>query len=163
MENAFHPVRYVHQGFLHSLTYRSPNNNTNIDGLFVTDHASHAWQEGYVFILDDHDYYTFSPSGDGEVMFPIHDACLEVIEHVVESRNEVLTPRMPHATLETLYDSLCKQYARNAKAPPRTNANLSGLEWDHDYYGAREFQGYYDWEAGHGDEVGSPPRVPYRY
>ncbi|KAH8586573.1 hypothetical protein B0O99DRAFT_695378 [Bisporella sp. PMI_857] len=129
-----------------------PNNSSNIDGLFVSDHASHVWQEGYVFILNNHDYYTFSPDKSGNIMFPIHDACLEVIEHVLESQNEVLTPDMPHATLKTFYYSLCKQYARNAMKPPRVNSYLGGLEWDHDYYGALEFQGYYDWEAGHGDE-----------
>jgi hypothetical protein len=87
-------------------------------------------------------------------MFPIHDACLEIIEHVLQSRNELLPTHMPRATLETFYDALCKQYASKACGPLLATRCLSGLEWDHDYYGARKFQGYYDWEGGHGDEVG---------
>jgi hypothetical protein len=112
------------------------------------------WQEGYIFNLDRLDFYTFFPDKDGNVMFLIHDVCLETIDHVLENRKEVLFSYMPQATLETFYDSLCKQYTQLAKGP-RQNSDLSGFEWDYGHYGAQKFKGYYDWKAGHGDEVGN--------
>jgi len=105
--------------------------------------------DGYEFILNGAEYYVFCLDKNRDVLFPIHDVCLDVIENVLQNRNEGIPPSVP----QTFYDSLCKQYSRNSAKWPRENGYcLNGLEWDHNYYGVRKLQGYYDWEACHSDE-----------
>jgi len=111
------------------------------------------WGEGYIFILNNAEYRVFHAKPNGDVLFPIHEACISVVQNVLRDRNQGIPTSKPCATLETFYHSLCKQYKRNVAAPWQNGYGLSGLEWDHNYYGARDLQGYNDWEGCHGDEV----------
>ncbi|RDL36178.1 uncharacterized protein BP5553_06790 [Venustampulla echinocandica] len=48
------------------------------------------------------------------------------------------------------------------KVGNRGDYGMFGIEWDHNYYRARECQGYNDWEGGHGTEwcCADPAKVP---
>ncbi|KAH6679599.1 hypothetical protein B0J14DRAFT_581162 [Halenospora varia] len=101
-----------------------------------------------------------------DVLFPIHDACLDIAGRYIESQNENRPDSVPGLTLENFYDALCAQYSRNREVgrnhPAGGRWMEAGLEWDHNFYGARALQGYSNWEGEHGDEwiCADPINVP---
>jgi len=106
-----------------------------------------------MFLINNVEYRVFHSDENGDILFPIHDACTDLVIHVLRNRYRSTPNLIPSITLETFYDSLCKQYARNMSAPGGNGYAMFGLEWEHNYYGARDMQGYNDWEGHHGDEV----------
>ena len=81
------------------------------------------------------------------MLFPIHQACLGIIERMCQARlqrqqHEDPDSKMPK-TLEDFCNGLQQQRSRNLKARnvPGCDyyyANSGGIEWPHDYYGARQ-------------------------
>ncbi|KAF4617008.1 hypothetical protein G7Y89_g15141 [Cudoniella acicularis] len=134
-------------------------NYSKVEGLFITEPASYIFGEGSFFFLSGSAYRVMHSDENGDVVFPIHNACIEIAEVFCRSWNEESSSG---ATLLTFYDALCKQYSRNMAAPSGGEFGMYGLEWDHRFYGARDFQDYLDWNGAHGDEwyCADPINIP---
>jgi hypothetical protein len=97
-------------------------------------------------------------NGTGDVLFPIHDACLELIDRALRSKNAKRPVSATPLTLETFWNALCKRYSamldmKGARISLYQDYGMYGLEWDHGFFGAREFQDYNGWVGVHGHEV----------
>ena len=91
-------------------------------------------------------YESNDSTGDG-MFFPIHKACLDIIQllcQMRETRNLASDSEMPRS-LEAFCDELRQRKWRNLAKPDvstwvdRYYARSGGLEWLHGYYGARKF------------------------
>jgi hypothetical protein len=102
-------------------------------------------------------------NGTGDVLFPVHDACLELIDRALRFKNAQRPVSATPITLETFWDALCKRYSamKEIKGPKSSHLALPqdyamyGLEWEHGFFGARDFQDYNGWRGVHGHEVSS--------
>ncbi|KAG6985323.1 hypothetical protein G7Y79_00110g101640 [Physcia stellaris] len=129
-------------------------NESSIPGLFVSPPA--AWFYGYgrgepeipttkgptkdpgVYVALDH---------DDDMVFPIHKACLQIIERLCQTRQlqaHASKTEKP-ASLLDFCDGLRKQRWSNCEVSNNPfnrddyYARSGGLEWPHGYYGARQF------------------------
>ncbi|KAH9207212.1 hypothetical protein DL95DRAFT_483582, partial [Leptodontidium sp. 2 PMI_412] len=88
----------------------------------------------------------------GSVLFPIHTACLSIVQHALCWRKHQRITASSLTTVEDFYKVLCQQHERNMKAAQNMSPQaavafgLQGLEWEHGYYGARQFWGQ-EWES----------------
>ncbi|KAL5610703.1 hypothetical protein FOBRF1_006820 [Fusarium oxysporum] len=138
-------------------TVLGPQNESSIEGFFVSKPADWAITDGFYFRLGQDPYRVLAYADDSsDVLLPLHESCLSILRHALASRDE-LTPK-PHGSLPSLasvYKALCAQFARNV-AESRMIAKATGfygtgdymnygMEFDHDYYGAREFWAFEGW------------------
>lgn len=114
------------------------------------------WNGSYcVWILDytstpprDIDvYYHRKPSGFAD--FPIHVACLSIVERVVERRRRQGYIDKP-TSLEEMYERINSVSADSQTA--RGDLFPYSVAWSHGYYGAEDCQGQY-WQDNDGTEV----------
>ncbi|KAH8684717.1 hypothetical protein BGZ60DRAFT_523917 [Tricladium varicosporioides] len=149
---------------------KPPKNTSNVEGLFISEHANYIPYDGDVYQLPDTDgnewrAYQYDKE-HMDVLFPIHDTCLDIAGRFIQNWNENRPDSAPALTLENFYDALCGEYSRNWQAgrdhPARGSWMAAGLEWDHALYGARALQGYNGWEGEHGDEwiCADPINIP---
>lgn len=103
------------------------------------------------------DFWGMDGDEDGNLLFPIHDACIEVIQQVISYKNTTsIEASVPEMTLKTFYDLLCKQYEKptpSGRGWHNSNFGMYGLEWDHGYYGAHDFRCFHCWEGDYQDRV----------
>ena len=105
----------------------------------------------------------YEPADDANgMLFPIHKACLDILQRLCQIRqgqNEASESEKPK-TLDAFCNALQQQRRRNlmdTNKPLRNNedyyyANSGGIEWPHDYYGARQFWAD-EWNTEPGWEV----------
>ncbi|KAH7013885.1 hypothetical protein EDB80DRAFT_836100 [Ilyonectria destructans] len=153
------------------------NNESNVKGLFISGPAYWSFTEGRDFRTNDRGADSFrvlsldKDTGDG--LFPLHDRCLSILRHAITWRVEFgRQPPSPSLSLMGVYKFLCSQRKRNLAEMYRiadqggingTSSYASyGLEFDHDYYGARRFWTYQGWEVCAANEwfCNDPVNVP---
>ena len=103
----------------------------------------------------------FEPVDDVKGMFfPIHKACLDILKRICQIRqaeDQSFSSAKPK-TLEAFCDALLQQRKTNFTEPDKSRswsgyyANSGGIEWLHDYYGARRFWAD-EWNTESGWEV----------
>ena len=103
----------------------------------------------------------YEPTDDvGSMFFPIHKACLDIIERLCQIRqaqDQAFGSDRPK-TLEAFCDALRQRRWRNLTKPDKSMredqyyANCGGIEWPHGYYGARQFWAD-EWNTEPGWEV----------
>lgn len=91
------------------------------------------------------------------MFFPIHQACLDILQRMCQIRQaqDQSSNFEKPKTLEAFCDALLQQRKGNFTEPDKSRswsgyyANSGGIEWLHDYYGARKFwTDEWDTEAG---------------
>ena len=95
------------------------------------------------------------------MLLPIHEACLDLIRRMCRVRQEQnQDPSVDRpTTLSAFCDALRQRKVKNDMDPDvshsvdRYYANSGGIEWSHDYYGARQFWTD-EWDTEPGWEVG---------
>ncbi|CZR51704.1 uncharacterized protein PAC_01581 [Phialocephala subalpina] len=113
-----------------------------------TNGVSNAWRLGSGY----GPWQVYEADEIGTVLFPIHTACLSIIQHALSWRKHQTPSASSVMTMEDFYKVLCQQHERNSVATetmsPETAAafGLQGLEWEHGYYGARQFWSQ-EWES----------------
>ena len=139
-----------------------------MEGLFISGPAYWSFTEGCDFRTGDQGADSFrvlslnEDTGDG--LFPLHDRCLNILRHAISWRVEFTRqPPSPSLTLTGVYKLFCAQRRRNMAEMYRiadrggingtTSYASYGLEFDHNYYGARRFWGYQGWEVYAANEV----------
>ena len=111
----------------------------------------------------------------GVVNYPLHDACLEILQRV--SLRNATCGNTRYGTLEGHYDAMLRLHERNTAWPwdtplaeelsrhiayPREYGSYK-LEWEHLYYGAARFANGSSWCIELGWEVcGFPPSIHRR-
>ena len=141
-------------------------NTSSVSGMFVSGPASWYYRNNLFPKIPGADdgvsvYEILEvPDGNEAMLFPIHDRCLELLQRLCEHRTKQICPsssqdKVP-TTLEAFCHALCRRRERN-QAPDLIVANYyygksGGLEWEHDYYGARQFWAD-EWETEPGWEV----------
>lgn len=153
------------------------NNESNVKGLFISGPAYWSFTEGRDFRTNDPGADSFrvlsldKDTGDG--LFPLHERCLSILRHAIAWRAEFgRQPPSPSPSLMAVYRFLCSQRKRNLAEMHRIadqggiNGTSSygsyGLEFDHDYYGARRFWTYQGWEVCAANEVCYVPSWVWR-
>lgn len=105
-------------------------------------------------------YEFIDDTSDDGMLFPIHQACLDLTQRLCQTRqtqDKASVLGMPK-TLGEFYDALRQRRWRNLTKPDKSlrensyYANSGGLEWPHDYYGARQFWTD-EWDTSPGWEV----------
>jgi len=94
------------------------------------------------FFIEGEELRAFAAEKEGGDLLSVQDCCLEIAKRVAGGEG-----------LEGLHRDLCRQ--RDASMRVWWNEKqgeggygLYGLEWEHDYLGARRLQGYDCWEVG---------------
>ncbi|RSM18171.1 hypothetical protein CDV31_002896 [Fusarium ambrosium] len=134
-----------------------PRNESTTPGLFISDLAEWTITEGLYFRLGGSSYRVLSSTKDtGDVLFPLHDGCLTILQHVLAWHARLAPEGASPPTLTSVYEALCAQFACNVQEKRRiakdsgfygsTDYMEYGLEFDHGYYGAREFWASEGWE-----------------
>ncbi|RMJ10590.1 hypothetical protein CDV36_009803 [Fusarium kuroshium] len=137
--------------------FRMPRNESTTPGLFISDLADWSITEGLYFRLGGSSYRVLSSAKDTEdILFPLHDGCLTILEHVLTWRARLSPEGGSPPSLMDVYKALCAQFACNVQEKRRiakesgfygsTDYMEYGLEFDHGYYGAREFWASEGWE-----------------
>lgn len=103
----------------------------------------------------------YEPADDaGGMLFPIHKVCLDILQRLCQTRqaqNRTSGSGKP-TTLEAFCEGLRQQRSKNFTEPDKSRsmngyyANSGGIEWLHDYYGARQFWAD-EWNVEPGWEV----------
>ena len=102
--------------------------------------------------------YESTDVGNG-MLFPIHQACLDIVGRMCETRKDQCqadSSRQPQ-TLEGFCDCLESQRSANLSDSRKMMAdqyfaNSGGIEWAHQYFGARQFWTD-EWDTSPGWEV----------
>jgi hypothetical protein len=116
------------------------------------------------FRLGGSSYRVLSPAEDtSDVLFPLHDYCLAIIQHVLTWRARLSPEGGSPPDLMRVYRAFCAQFSCNVQekriiAKERgfygsTDYMEYGLEFDHGYYGARKFWASEGWEPTKANEV----------
>ena len=97
--------------------------------------------------------------GEG-MLLPFHTCCLSLLERFCDWRGTFLPQRQstPH-DLTSFCDSFRRRHESNLKLEPATPKKYyrsDGIEWDHGYYGARQFWNQGEWQSRPGWEVSLP-------
>jgi hypothetical protein len=100
--------------------------------------------------LNDRDHHTHYPIDNGDILFAMHDSCAVMIQRVHEGKRNALVAQGSLPTLREYYDKLRKEC-------PRDVDEWGNIHWPHEYYGAKEFWGWDDWEYEEGCPVRSFP------
>ena len=109
----------------------------------------------------------FDEDSEGNILYPIHDACLTIMEKISHRNLQQAGPGAPFTTLRDYYQAMCRLNLRNTTYPYRESSEASedwgasflerygahGLEWEHECYGAMGFQTGPNWECEIGWEV----------
>ncbi|KAI8682584.1 F-box domain-containing protein [Fusarium sp. Ph1] len=143
--------------------FRMPRNESTTPGLFVSDFADWAFTEGLYFRLGGSTYRVLSSAKDtDDVLFPLHDACLTIVQHVLTWRARLSPGGGSPPSLTGIYKALCAQFAFNLQEKKRIDKERGfygstdymgyGLEFDHGYYGARVFWASEGWEPTKANE-----------
>ena len=129
-------------------------NESSIPSLFVSPPA--AWLFGYGR-AEPEIPTTKGPTKDPgvyaslhkeeDMLFPIHKACLQILERLCQIRQIHIHSSKTHkpASLLTFCDALRRQRRANCEVSNNPfnrddyYARSGGLEWPHGYYGARQF------------------------
>ena len=94
------------------------------------------------------------------MLFPMHKACLDILQRLCQIRqaqNQGPAAGMP-TTLEAFCDAFQQRRRKNLNEPDKSMgedfyyAKSGGIEWSHDYYGARQFWAD-EWNTEPGWEV----------
>lgn len=105
-----------------------------------------------------------SSTDDGDVLIPLHERCLTIIRRALARRAE-LAPELlgSSPSLLDVYRALCTHFSRNVKESRRVAKESGyygtgdfmnyGMEYDHGYYGAREFWAFDGWMQTRTNEV----------
>ncbi|RSL85289.1 hypothetical protein CEP51_003386 [Fusarium floridanum] len=137
--------------------FRMPRNESTTPGLFISDLADWSITEGLYFRLGGSSYRVLSSAKDTEdILFPLHDGCLTILQHVLTWRARLSPEGGSPPGLTSAYKALCSQFACNVQEKRRmakesgfygsTDYMEYGLEFDHGYYGARKFWVSEGWE-----------------
>ena len=147
--------------FSHLLSELDIVNTSDTPGIFISQPAEWDWrynfglptiptQAGKITEMSTYGYYDTSDGKPGMMLFPIHQSCLDMIDRMCRFRQEQAQPQSSEqpATLGDFCDALQKQSSKKLE----TTSGHGGLEWPHNYYGARQFW-YQEWEPELGWEV----------
>ncbi|KAH7271046.1 hypothetical protein B0J15DRAFT_388942 [Fusarium solani] len=143
--------------------FRMPKNESTTSGLFVSDFAGWAFTEGLYFRLGGSSYRVLSSAKDtDDVLFPLHDGCLTILQHVLTWRARLSPEGGSPPDLMRVYRAFCAQFSCNVQGKRRiakergfygsTDYMEYGLEFDHGYYGARKFWASEGWEPTKANE-----------
>ena len=105
--------------------------------------------------------HAVNKSDTESMLLPIHEACLDSIRRMCQIRQKENLDSSVHkpATLIAFCDALRQRKVKNDTDPDvshsvdRYYGNSGGIEWPHDYYGARQFWTD-EWDTEPGWEVG---------
>ncbi|KAH7165228.1 hypothetical protein EDB81DRAFT_678918 [Dactylonectria macrodidyma] len=137
--------------------FRMPKNESRTDGLFVSEPADWAITDGFYFRLGQDPFRVLAAANDsGDVLFPLHENCLTILQRAISWHASFIPePGPPLPSLVRVYKALCAQYARNVAEKARLSKKTGfygssdymdyGLEFEHDYEGAREFWASEGW------------------
>lgn len=98
-------------------------------------------------------WQVFEQDEAGVVLYPIHDACLHIMAQI-SRRNSRQAKKSSTAftDVETYYQAMLRLHLRNTIGGDLDFAAF-GLEWEHQYYGARKFADGFSWNPCLGLEV----------
>lgn len=98
-----------------------------------------------------------------DILFSLHDACLTILQHVLTWRARLSPEDGSPPSLSNVYKALCAQFVVNTQEKMiiakesgfygSTDYMEYGLEFGHDYYGAREFWASEGWGPTKANEV----------
>lgn len=89
----------------------------------------------------------------GVVLYPIHDACLHIVARISRRNSrQVNKPSAAFTDIRSYYQAMLRLHLRNTIGGLSDFAEC-GLEWEHQYYGAREFADGFSWNPCPGWEV----------
>ena len=102
----------------------------------IPDNNGKLLNHGAIKVYQPADYY----SG---MLFPIHMCCFKLMQRIWRFRKEQQSSKHPQTT-EAFCNALCRRYDANRRKKLKPGcewpyANSGGLEWDHGYYGAKQF------------------------
>ncbi|KAH7145442.1 hypothetical protein B0J13DRAFT_622189 [Dactylonectria estremocensis] len=144
--------------------FRMPKNESRTKGFFLSEPADWAITDGLYFRLGQDPFRVLASAKDsGDVLFPLHENCLIILQRAIAWRIGLTPePGPPVPSLVRAYKALCAQYARNVAEKARLSKKTGfygssdymdyGLEFEHDYEGAREFWASEGWTATRGNE-----------
>ena len=97
-----------------------------------------------------------STDAENGMLFPIHQACLNLVDRMCETRSQKCGLRQPQ-TLEEFCDCLELRRRTNLNDSVKIMqdpyfGNKGGIEWSHRYFGARQFWTD-EWDTAPGWEV----------
>ena len=131
----------------------------------------HKWAASEWSCFDGLKWRVLDKNDNGVVLYPVHDACLSIIERIAARRSQCERnadgPSSKYATLEGYYEGLLRLHDRNTEYPYGTEiedevAKFTAypseygsykLEWEHQYYGASRFADGSAWSFVPGWEV----------
>ena len=105
-------------------------------------------------------YVEHGSHANSSMLFPMHKACLDLLQRLCQirqARNPGPDADMPK-TLEAFCDAFQQRRRKNLNDPDKSMdedyyyAKSGGIEWSHDYYGARQFWAD-EWNTESGWEV----------
>lgn len=143
-----------------------PRNESEVDGIFISESAGWTSTEGFYFRLGEDPYRVLSSAADdsNDVIFPLHDNCLRLLRRALARRADI-SPGYP-VDLADVYKSLCTKFSHNVAESKRLTKASGfcgaddymnyGMEYEHGYYGAREFWRFGGWEVAASNEVRTP-------
>jgi hypothetical protein len=110
------------------------------------------YEEPADFLYDGRVYVGFYGDKFGNIVFPVHSACEEIVRRTVMIGEESRRACDPAISLRTFYNALRRQVEADMKH--LGSMDYSGLWWEHEYYGAGKFWGYGSWDdEGDNNEV----------
>ena len=100
----------------------------------------------------------FDEDSQGNILYPIHDACLTIVEKISQRNLQQDGPDAPFSSIRDYYESMCRLNLRNTTYPHSTSDEVTaewspnlleygayGLEWEHRNYGAADLQNGSSW------------------
>ncbi|KAF4458779.1 f-box domain cyclin [Fusarium albosuccineum] len=146
-----------------SVEFDMPKNETAVVNLFVSEPADWAITDGFYFRLGGVEYRVLTTANQSDdVLFPLHESCLSILQHVLAWRAELSPETESTPSLATVYKNLCAQFSRNVAEKRRITKDTGfsgstdymdyGLEFNHEYLGAREFWVSEGWEPTKANE-----------
>ena len=84
-------------------------------------------------------WQVFEQDETGVVLYPIHNACLHIMDQI-SRRNfrQASKSSTAFTDMKSYYQAMLRLHLRNTSGEDLDFAAF-GLEWEHQYYGAREF------------------------
>ena len=139
------------------------------DEVFISGPAIWDSVENFAFRIDQGDVKVISRSDDGDVIFPIHDRCVDIVRRVLLRRAQLASPESSQSegSMKKFYELLVQQNESNI-AQSRDIGSAAGghrvgdyadygIEYDHDYYGARQYWEFDGWQTATDSEVRCSP------
>lgn len=113
-----------------------------------------AWwvEEPGEFGYDGKTYGSFYADDFGNVVFPMHKACAEIVRRAVDLKEKSRKECDTAISLRNFYNALLRR--QEADMENLGGHEYNGLWWEHYYYGAQENWGYARWDdEGDNNEV----------